>query len=154
MEQIPPNVFTAISRASARRVTATESPSRSASTRSTSTVTDAPFHQLTATDRDPSFLASEDIHSLTTRDNRCPNVSKDAASLLTNRTGPPALSPTFVSLESVGVGGGANGRHIVGGDLAAAIVDESDVDRTVRLARPSFDGRAIGPGKVGVAPLL
>ena len=38
MEQIPPNVFTAISRASARRVTATESPSRSASTRSTSTV--------------------------------------------------------------------------------------------------------------------
>src|SRR5882757_11211696 len=34
-----------------------------------------------------------------------------------------------------GVGGGANGRHIVGGDLAAAIVDESDVDRTVILAR-------------------
>jgi hypothetical protein len=36
-----------------------------------------------------------------TRDSRCPNVSKDSASLLTNRTGPPALSPTFVSLESV-----------------------------------------------------
>jgi hypothetical protein len=80
MEKIPPNVFTAISRASARRVTATESPSRSASTRSTSTVTDAPFHQLTVTDRDPSFLASEDIHSLTKRDSRCPNVSKNSAS--------------------------------------------------------------------------
>ncbi|MDT5049739.1 MAG: hypothetical protein QOG75_5637 [Mycobacterium sp.] len=48
--------------------------------RSTSTVTDAPFHQLTATDRDPSFLASEDIHSLMRRDSRCPNVSKDSAS--------------------------------------------------------------------------
>jgi hypothetical protein len=53
-----------------------------------------------------------------------------------------------------GVGGGANGRHIVGGDLAAAIVDEPDVDRTIILARPSFDGRSIRPGKVGVAPLL
>jgi hypothetical protein len=65
-----------------------------------------------------------------------------------------AAAVTFVGVESVGVGGGANRRHIVGSDLAAAIVDESDVDRTVRLARPSFDSRAIGPGKVGVAPLL
>jgi hypothetical protein len=38
MEQIPPNVFTAISRASASRVTATKSPSRSVSTRSTTVI--------------------------------------------------------------------------------------------------------------------
>ena len=65
-----------------------------------------------------------------------------------------ALSPNVRQPGISGVGGGAYRRHIVGGDLAAAIVDESDVDRTVRLARPSFDGRSVGPGKVGVAPLL
>jgi hypothetical protein len=53
-----------------------------------------------------------------------------------------------------GVGGGANRRHILSGDLAAAIVDEPDVHRTVVLSRPSLDSRSIGPGKVGVAPLL
>jgi hypothetical protein len=53
-----------------------------------------------------------------------------------------------------GVGGGANRRHIFGRDLATAIVDEPDVHRTVGLARPSFASRTIGPGKVGVAPLL
>jgi len=86
-----------------------------------------------------------------------PTPAGDGSFVGLRRTGEVAdcgHSPNLLQCGIGGVGGGANRRDIVGGDLAAAIVDEPDVDRTVVLARPSLDRRPSGAGKVGVAPLL